>query len=405
FTLGIRLADQPARIWQTNLWQLASGGRAGQPVPVTLDRQPGWDQSMGSNGLRLVRAEGWVLLASGPQRSNNVAKAIARLMQKQSLRPEGLNGWLTLEADLPLLSAWLPIFRTFPLPPVRLAIMGEGENLRTRGSFQLAKPLPWKFEPWKIPTNSVDENLVSFTVGQGMETVLKDRKWVKGLGLSKIPNQFVMWGVPAMLSQTILVAPIEDATNTIRKLAATAPKVIESLVGPEMGNVLYASNSATILWQRFPAISPHIRPLMEAGQEYLMGAMFPLARRTNHPPQELFAQLAGRTNIAYYDWEVTEPRIVQARQLFTLQALINRRKSPSADLPVEKWLYDLSPLVGNAVTEVTVTGPKELSLLRKSQVGLTGFELVSLVRWIDSPGFPLTFELPPRVERPPPKQP
>jgi hypothetical protein len=40
-------------------------------------------------------------------------------------------------------------------------------------------------------------------------------------------------------------------------------------------------------------------------------------------------------------------------------------------------------------------GPHELALVRKSHLGLTGFEIATLSTWIDSAGFPLAFSLPP----------
>jgi hypothetical protein len=49
------------------------------------------------------------------------------------------------------------------------------------------------------------------------------------------------------------------------------------------------------------------------------------------------------------------------------------------------------------VTEITQTSPQELALVRKSHVGFTGFELATLSAWMDSPGFPLTFEMPARL--------
>ncbi len=52
-----------------------------------------------------------------------------------------------------------------------------------------------------------------------------------------------------------------------------------------------------------------------------------------------------------------------------------------------------------AFTEVTISGPGELSLVRRSHIGFTGGELVMLCRWIENPGFPLRWEKPPPWQR------
>ena len=39
--------------------------------------------------------------------------------------------------------------------------------------------------------------------------------------------------------------------------------------------------------------------------------------------------------------------------------------------------------LGNTVTDMTQTGPSELTLVRKSHAGFTGFELLALARALD----------------------
>jgi hypothetical protein len=47
------------------------------------------------------------------------------------------------------------------------------------------------------------------------------------------------------------------------------------------------------------------------------------------------------------------------------------------------WLKAVSPMLGNTVTEITVTSPKQLTLVRKSHIGFNALELVLLTRWLD----------------------
>jgi hypothetical protein len=109
----------------------------------------------------------------------------------------------------------------------------------------------------------------------------------------------------------------------------------------------------------------------------------------------LLAQISGRKNLVYYDWEITQERLVHARPLNQLLDIVNRRQFPRTNAPAQKWLRTVGSLLGNTVTEVTLSAPKELTLTRRSHIGFTGAELETLARWLDAPGFPLKFEPPP----------
>jgi hypothetical protein len=52
------------------------------------------------------------------------------------------------------------------------------------------------------------------------------------------------------------------------------------------------------------------------------------------------------------------------------------------------WLRALEPKLGNCVTAVKRTGPAQLSVVRRSGVGLTSAELDWLADWLESPQFP-----------------
>jgi hypothetical protein len=64
-----------------------------------------------------------------------------------------------------------------------------------------------------------------------------------------------------------------------------------------------------------------------------------------------------------------------------------------------KCLLEAGKKLGNSVTELTVTNPNELVLNRKSSIGLTGLELLTLAHWLETKDFPLGgLHLPPQVE-------
>ena len=186
--------------------------------------------------------------------------------------------------------------------------------------------------------------------------------------------------------------PFESVTST----ASGLPKVVLRHFPNVMGNFVWASNRAEILWQGLPWIVPYLRPLQHEGNQYLFFGMFPRIRSSNTPPAELFGQLADRKDLAYYDWEITGPRSVHARQLYQLAHLINSRRLPDPKSPGELWMQDMVDTLGPTITEITVKSQSELNLVRKSHIGFTGFELATFALWLESPRFPLGFEPRPR---------
>lgn len=141
-----------------------------------------------------------------------------------------------------------------------------------------------------------------------------------------------------------------------------------------------------------------------------------MASNSRHPaPGGLVAQVAGRTNLVLYDWETTGrrffpdqrprctgPRIltndigrlIQFKHLVQFAQLMYNQKSlklPTNSegellIPGTDWIDAALPLLGDTVTEVSRTGPAELSLLRQSATGFNTMELLYLLRWVDNAG-------------------
>jgi hypothetical protein len=186
-----------------------------------------------------------------------------------------------------------------------------------------------------------------------------------------------------------------DATNVMKEVAGWLPEFVSNYLTNPPGKFLWISNRAEWVWSGLPMLIPHLRAQRSGGHEYLVGGLFPLPVQSNTAPAELFAQVTGRTNLVYYDWELTDQRLPHARQSFQLWDIINRRRMQSTNFATQRWIVETAPLLGNTITEITLSGPRELSLVRKSDLGLTGFEIALLGRWIDSPRFPFQYEPPP----------
>jgi hypothetical protein len=103
-------------------------------------------------------------------------------------------------------------------------------------------------------------------------------------------------------------------------------------------------------------------------------------------PDSLLAQVEGRTNLVYYDWELTGRRL--SEWLILGKMISNRAEGQSSDAEIagfdeSQWLGRLAGLAGNTVTEITRVAPNDnLYIKRKGPLGLTAVELVLLADWL-----------------------
>lgn len=403
WVIAVQLSDDRARAWDKNLKDLAIAWQLGKPADVTVQGFKGWEIKRRAFPARVqfLRAGKWVLLASGSEQLPLSAELLQTAAKSgQPLQALDPNVLLQLEADLPRLSPGIPALANRKLPPTQLTVFGRGEFIRTEAQFRYGQPLNWKFEPWKIPTNMISDRIITFTVAQGIAPVLRTIEGAADLGIKPLPNQVCMWGIGDAQGQIFAAVPVDDATNTVQKLAHTLPKFVFKHFPRIMGNFVWASNRAEIIWQGLPFIVPYLQPLRGLGTDYLFFGMFPRVPTSNQPPAELFAQLGDRKDLAYYDWEVTGPRSTHGRQLYQLGHIINKRRVPSPTFAGELWLQDMAEVLGPTVTEITVKSQTELNLVRKSHLGFTSFELATFCVWLESPNFPLRFEPRPPLQFP-----
>jgi hypothetical protein len=137
-----------------------------------------------------------------------------------------------------------------------------------------------------------------------------------------------------------------------------------------------------------PLLVPYLRPVSDANRGFLHWGIFPVPASTNPPPAPLFQELTREPNLVYYDWEITQGRLNQLRPLLDLSAVFLTLSPLSTNSNAAIWLDTVEPRLGNAVTMVSATSPRELQFVRTSHLGLTGLELLVLSSWIDGTNFP-----------------
>ena len=395
--LALKLGDDRARVWSTNLWQAGATWKLGAPAPIKVEGFPGWELKMkgAPNVFQWVRAGQWLLVGLGHDRLT-LLPGLARQTAKSERPGTALEqNWFEADVDCPRLSSWFPVLGRYAVPPAHVVITAKGEMLRSTAQLRCPEKVTWTFEPWKLPTNYIHEPLISFTVAQGIAHLLAKTKGVPELGLKPLPNQVCLWGQAAEHVQTAFTVPTANATNVIRQLAPRLQPFVLSHMPGAIGEFEWITNMLGMHWKGVPFVLPTLRPVRDTGVEYLLGSLYPVGTKGKPVPAELYAQLAGQTNLLYYDWEMTSERLPQANRFLQLGSITTQKRLPPTNAPTLRWLKAVSPLLGNTGTKMTQTGPNELTLVRSSQLGLTGIEMATLTRWIESPGFPLTFDPPP----------
>lgn len=403
FLLAVKVNENRARLWQTNLWQALTNWKLGQPVAVKLAAASGFElKTTGLPGaFRCLRAGDWIVVSAGNQ-STREAALLANI--KSLGRPANRTGaWLDGEANLARFDGWLPVLTNFEnLPIARFSLSNRADFVRTHATLTFPKPHGWKPEPWIIPSNQIHDPLVSFLAVRGVAPLFEAYKPLANLGYKPVPNQVFGWGYNALPFQFNYAAPSRNVREQLKPLA---PRLAKLIHGPQLndytGNIAWDTNTQYVLWRGLPLAVPQLGTLRDSGREFLTLSCFPPLRPTNSAPAGLYQAFSGRNDLVAFDFEMTGSRLPHWRQYYQLTELTSRRPLTSTNTPALRWLVDLQqwlethPQSAEAVSELRSTSPNQMVFVRKSVTGLIASELVTFGRWIESTNFPAFGTFPP----------
>jgi hypothetical protein len=415
FVLAMQLDKDHAQTWQQNLQTNNGPGEEFRAEPFS-----GWQWNKGtSNSFWMVPTQGWLLVGRGEGLAS-VRSDYLQQIQKTG-RPGPALGFNCFEADVDWarLANWMALSSCpLKLGRTQMAIGTENGDFHMTCQVTYPEAIQWQPHPMSLPTNLVCEPLTSFATGQNVEPFLKSDESLSRLCTNPLSDQFYFWSMGEMPFQSYVAWPVNNPSNTIMTLSAQAidelnPK-LQKLDGTELSWVPTVSQ---LVWSKLQLIVPDVAPAPAEDGQFLVGGLFPLTPGKGPAPKALWEQFEGRTDLVYYDWELTGPRV---RQLLTvtqtvpiLQMLgvgprepLDLRARTPAVIGVqsrlnaqEQWLASLAPLLGNTVTEVTKTGPNELTVIRNSSFVFSSLELVLLSHWLsDTPAGPLDWGLLPQAK-------
>ena len=409
---AVHLPVDRAIVWQTNLAAVLESLTGLHPEPA----EKGWSLKKHEtpNHIELTRVGEWVVVGVGQGQNALFGDFVARILRNHTpLIQASADFWLDAELDLRRVTEAFKLDWHLPdgLPIFSMQTVGDGQFVRTRGKLDFPAPLKLDLEPWQIPLSLVHPPISSFTAIRGFKPWLASLKAWNDLQIGGPPNQFFGWALNGAPQMTFFAVPFQDASN---RVAQASDLVMEKyghwFATNDSLSFERAQDSNGLVWKGVPFLTPYLQSIKSTKTnegEYAFVGLFPPRPPTRFPlPPEMLQEIAGRTNLVYYDWELTGPRIESL--LYVGQFF--RMVSHKAQLPSTAslaWLNVATTNLGNCVTEIVQTGPEQLSFVRTSSCGFSAIELHLVADWLESPQFPQGFYTllapPPTKMKPRPK--
>jgi hypothetical protein len=398
WSIALRLPQARQNAWNEALRGILADAGIQPVAPSTQEGFTGARGSLAKGQVQWVSAGDWFVLSFGPGVSTESTAWLQAIRKSGTPEPALGDHWLTVQADLGRLSKTFTLIPDFAASQVDLSFGPRGKNVRTDAKLEFPNSLDWIAEPWVLPLESIHDPIVGFSAARGIRPLLSKNADLMSLQLPMLPNQACSWSMASIPYIVSAACPMPNSSNTIWQGLQGLPTLLTNY-GRPVGQMTWITNSGQLVWQGLPFIGPTAKPLFDGGVEFLHTSILPPPAAGRKPPAALFSFMS-RTNLAYYDWEITEERVNAWRYIYQVGLLVFGRVGPDTNAPTQRLMDDLSSgkRLANCVTEVTVTGPSELTVVRNSPVGLTGLEIVNFLRWVDTPHFPFTYDPAPQLD-------
>ena len=388
YVLAIRLDAEPALRWDMNLKTVLESWTQLPARKSQIAGQTGWrlEKHEPPNSICCVHVGDWVVFGCGQNELPLTEEIIRKILADKRPAPSSKNDWLTADLDWPRLAQLFPVLSTIDLPEMRWQAIGRDGNLQFFGKLIFREPLPISLEKWRLPTNTIHLPFVGFTATRGIAPWLEKQTWAQPYEIAPVPNQVFFWAMAQIPLQTFAAVPVPNASRALVQLDQQLSVHTNWQSHFTMPVTMVMTNNQ-ISWRGMPFIAPNVLALHEPAGDFLLVGFFPNGPKTKPLPPELLTEL-GRSNLVYYDWEITGERLKQLPQLTQLGLMLTRHKQLDAQSAAAKWLNRIGPSLGVTATEITQTAPDELTFQRKAPGGLTAIELTALANWLEAANFP-----------------
>jgi hypothetical protein len=380
FILALRLGAERAKLWQENAGKILGGN--GEKFMSGQFSGRRWNAG-GSNSFWIIPARDWVLAGCGDDFSPLQVEYLSQIRAQGRPVPALDHNWLEAEIDSTRVGGW---FRRLKPASIRITVAPEEDNLQIEAKIVEAEAIPWQSDPWQIPKELMRGQVISFTAGQNVAAFLDVDPALSRLDGSPLTNQFYFWALDQVPLLNFMVWPVTDASNTLQRLAAEAPAAMNPELKRFNGTELsWFPEARKLVCRNMRLFVPVLEAVQDKDGQFLFLSSFPWSSKGKPAPDALLGQIRGRTNLVYYDWELTGRRLMEWQILRGMIANRSRaQKSEGEDTTLieNDWLAGVETLAGNTVTEITHVAPNELLATRKAPIGLTSLELALLADWI-----------------------
>ena len=309
FIVALRLNDERAKAWQEALRK--------------LNNPP---------GFRTTRSKDWLMVANGRDLEERSGQYLQQVNETGRPGPALNQNWLEADIDWPRLAHWLPNFpHILQLARTTISLTARNQSLFMTAKVSYPKPMPWKFDPWRVPTNIIHDPLISFTAGQDIAAYMDPGEPLSQLTDNPLAGQYYIWALSEMALQTYGAWPVADATNSLRRIATEAAAAFNpGLKRIDGGEMRWQMEGQTFVWANVsPGMFPTLQVSSETNGQYLLVSFFPLLPKNKPIPADLLEQIAGHTNLVYYDWEGTGQRLMQWQLQSGMLPILPRAARPS----------------------------------------------------------------------------
>jgi hypothetical protein len=399
--LALRLDDNRARLWSANLAAVLAAWTAIPVTPVRDQNYDGWElrKHENPNVFRFFRAGNWIVLGWGQDRLRLVPALLAQIRATTGPVDADTRNWLDAWIDWAALARHHLGPESVQLPAMRLQMQGRKDYVRSELTMKFAAPLDVKLNPWRVPTNIIHNPIVSFTATRGLAPRLDNSAEMKKYNLPPLPDQVYVWSLAGIPLQTYWAAPVPGGYFD-RLQPGLLPFLNSFLSGHRPGKASMVPGQAPVYSAIYtnrgieirgmPFIVPRLGTFHDSSGDCLFGGLMPLVKVKDPLPPELLKEIMAHPNLVLYGWEFTSERLKQWNSYFELAQLLFGPGPVDAKMPAHRWLEAIWSKLENSGTEVSLTGPDELTVVRNSSIGFTAVELAGLAYWLDSPGFPFS---------------
>lgn len=257
-------------------------------------------------------------------------------------------------------------------------------TVRSELVLSFPSPLGMRLDAWKIPPQ-VRSPIVGFGAFRGVESLLSKAEWYRYLQVEETPNQVFTWSLPAFGTRQYYAFRAEHPAAYVDRVAERlkghfAPVAEHPVVE---GTFRHGTNDHGWNITGIPASLPAMFAMQhptEGGWVY--GGLFTGTRQTNPPPAGMIAQLE-RPDLVGYVWEELGEGFTHWRNALQLRDVLMRRPVAGVSDPANSFFETVTSQLKDSATRIRLEAPSTLVVTRNSEVGLSGFEMAVLGRWLD----------------------